>query len=32
MADEAIGVARFNAFERANPFCQRDLIATICGA
>ena len=29
---EAIGLARFNAFERANPFYQRDLIATISGA
>ena len=30
--DEALLVARFNAFERANPFYQRDHVARIRGA
>jgi hypothetical protein len=29
---EAIGVARFNAFEREHPFAQRDQVARLRGA
>lgn len=29
---EAIGVARFNAFEQQHPFAQRDLVARCRGA